>query len=69
MDIKDENREACVAEFWRYLVVANDEDKALVQALHRGSSSPLLPDGTYRQIDRNLWQFMRYFARRCETEC
>jgi hypothetical protein len=56
-----------VAEFRRYLIVANDEDKALVQALHRGSSSPLLPDGTYHPIERNLWQFVRYLARRCAT--
>ena len=68
-DIKDEDRQAYVAEFRRYLIVANDEDKALVQALHRGSSSPLLPDGTCHPIEGNLWQFMRYLARRCETGC
>ena len=68
-DVKTEDREAYVAEFRQYLIVANDEDKALVQALHRGSSSPLLPDGTYHPIERNLWQFMRYLARRCDTGC
>ena len=66
-DIKDEDREAYVAGFRRYLLVANDEDKALVQALHRGSSSPLLPQGTYHPIERNLWQFMRYLALRCDA--
>ena len=42
------------------------QDKALVEALHRGSGSPLLPLGTYHPIERNLWQFMRYLARRCQ---
>ena len=65
-DVSDEDREAYVAEFRRYLIVANDEDKALVEALHRGSSSPLLPQGTYHPIERNLWQFMRYLALRCQ---
>jgi len=65
-EVSDADREAYVAEFRRYLIVANDEDKALVEALHRGSSSPLLPQGTYHPIERNLWQFMRYLAGRCQ---
>jgi phenylpropionate dioxygenase-like ring-hydroxylating dioxygenase large terminal subunit len=52
-------------EFRRYLVVANDEDKALVEALYQGSASALLPQGTYHPIERNLWQFTRYLARVC----
>lgn len=64
-DVKAEDRQAYVDEFRRYLMVANGEDKALVEALHSGSSSPLLPRGTYHPIERNLWQFMRYLARRC----
>jgi len=66
-EVSDADREAYVAEFRRYLIVANDEDKALVEALHRGSSSPLLPQGTYHPIERNLWQFMRYLAGRCQS--
>jgi len=65
-DVDEEGRDAYVAEFKRYLLVANDEDKALVEALHRGSGSALLPRGTYHPIERNLWQFMRYLARRCQ---
>jgi len=65
VDARD--RDAYVAEFRHYLLVANDEDKALVEALHRGSSSPLLPRGSYHPIERNLWQFMRYLARRCQA--
>ena len=64
-DIDDSERESYVQEFRRYLLVANDEDKALVEALHRGSASPLLPQGSYHPIERNLWQFMRYLAVRC----
>ena len=57
--------EGWLAEFRQYMEVANGEDKALVEALHRGSSSPLLPAGTYHPIERNLWQFTRYLARVC----
>jgi choline monooxygenase len=62
-----EDRDAYLAEFRQYLLIANDEDKALVEALHRGSCSHLLPRGTYHPIERNLWQFMRYLARRCSA--
>jgi choline monooxygenase len=64
-DIETQDRDAFVAEFRHYLEVANDEDKALVEALHRGSSSPYLSRGTYHPIERNLWQFTRYLAHRC----
>jgi len=64
-DIAGADRDRYIAKFREYLTVANDEDKALVEALHRGSSSPYLPRGTYHPIERNLWQFMRYLARRC----
>ena len=30
--------------------------------------SPLLPDGTYHPIERNLWQFVRYLDRVCRQE-
>ena len=64
-DVRDEDRDAYVEEFRRYLLVANDEDKTLVEALHQGSRSPLLPRGTYHPIERNLWQFVRYLRQRC----
>ena len=64
-DVADEDRDRYVADFRQYLLVANDEDKALVEALHRGSAAPRLPRGTYHPIERNLWQFTRYLARRC----
>jgi hypothetical protein len=57
--------EAWLAKFKTYMEVANGEDKALVEALHRGSGSPILPAGTYHPIERNLWQFSRYLARVC----
>ena len=66
-DVAGRDRQAYIAEFRQYLLVANDEDKALVEALHRGSSSPLLPQGSYHPIERNLWQFTRYLAQRCVT--
>ena len=66
-DVAPDQRAAYVDDFRKYLVVANDEDKALVEALHQGSRSPLLPAGTYHPIERNLWQFMRYLAGRCRA--
>jgi hypothetical protein len=64
-DIAPASRAVWLAEFRQYLQVANNEDKALVEALHIGSRSPLLPQGAYHPIERNLWQFMRYLAQRC----
>ena len=64
-DIGDAQYESWQAEFKRYIEVANDEDKDLVQALHQGSASAILPEGTYHPIERNLWQFTRYLARVC----
>ena len=64
-DVEPDSYAEWLAEFRRYLQVANDEDKALVEALHSGSASALLPEGTYHPIERNLWQFTRYLARVC----
>ena len=64
-DVGAEEYDAWLDEFRRYMIVANDEDKILVEALHRGSGSPLLPRGTYHPIERNLWQFTRYLAGIC----
>lgn len=54
-----------LSEFVRYMDVANTEDKVLVEALHAGTKSPHLPEGTYHPIERNLWQFNKYLARCC----
>lgn len=54
-----------LAEFRSYMDIANDEDKPLVEALHKGTASPILPDGALHPIERNLWQFTRYLARVC----
>lgn len=67
-DIPDDDFDAWLADFKRYMETANDEDKALVEALHRGSASPLLPAGTYHPIERNLWQFNRYLAGACRKQ-
>ena len=64
-DVGDADYERWLAEFKDYMIIANDEDKLLVEALHRGSASPILPAGTYHPIERNLWQFTRYLARVC----
>ena len=64
-DVPETDFETWLADFKAYMEVANDEDKELVEALHRGGMSPRLPEGTYHPIERNLWQFMNYLARMC----
>lgn len=65
-DVAPEDYDAWLASFRQYLEVANEEDRELVEALHRGSSSAALPAGTYHPIERNLWQFGNYLARVCK---
>ncbi|MCP5081830.1 MAG: Rieske 2Fe-2S domain-containing protein [Alphaproteobacteria bacterium] len=64
-DIAEEEYDGWLAGFKDYMDIANDEDKVLVEALYKGSASPLLPAGTYHPIERNLWQFVRYLNRVC----
>ena len=64
-DVEEADYDDWLEQFRDYMIVANDEDKVLVEALHRGSASPRLPDGTYHPIERNPWQFMRYLAGIC----
>jgi len=66
-DVPDDGYDTWLKEFHTYMDIANEEDKALVEALHRGTRSPLLPDGTYHPIERNLWQFVQYLTRVCCT--
>ena len=65
-DVDEEEFDQWLVDYKQYLEVANEEDRTLVEALHRGSSSPLLPTGTYHPIERNLWQFGNYLARVCK---
>jgi len=65
-DVDASEYETWLGRFREYMEVANGEDKTLVEALHRGSMSPLLPQGTYHPVERNLWQFQRYLAGVCQ---
>ena len=67
-DVAPEDHDEWLARFRQYLEVANEEDRELVEALHRGSSSSVLPAGTYHPIERNLWQFGNYLARACAAK-
>ena len=62
-DVAPENYDAWLAQLSDYMDIANDEDKILVEALYKGSASPLLPRGTFHPIERNLWQFIRFLNR------
>lgn len=64
-EVPDAGYATWLADFRAYMDVANGEDKPLVEALHAGTASPLLPTGTLHPIERNLWQFTRYLARVC----
>ena len=66
-DVTEADYEQWRADFKHYIDVANGEDKALVEVLHRGSASPILPDGNYHPIERNLWQFTCYLNRLCNS--
>jgi phenylpropionate dioxygenase-like ring-hydroxylating dioxygenase large terminal subunit len=65
-DVGEADFDDWLAQFKHYMEVANGEDKILVEALHLGSASPILPGGAYHPIERNLWQFTNYLAGRCK---
>lgn len=67
-DVPDTEYDTWLADFKAYMDVANGEDKPLVEALHAGTASPLLPDGLLHPIERNLWQFTRYLSRVCNAQ-
>ena len=67
-DISPDDHADWLAQLGTYMNVANDEDKVLVEALHRGTASTVLPEGTLHPIERNLWQFTRYLARVCNND-
>ncbi len=67
-DVSEAEYDEWLGQFRNYIDVANDEDKILVEALHIGTGSPILPGGTYHPIERNLWQFSRYLARVCGAD-
>ena len=66
-DISPDDYDKWLDDLRTYMNVANDEDKVLVEALHTGTASTVLPHGTYHPIERNLWQFTRYLARMCKV--
>lgn len=64
-DVPASAYEAWLSDFKAFMDTANGEDKPLVEALHKGSASPLLPTGILHPIERNIWQFTRYLAKTC----
>ena len=64
-EIPDDKYDEWLLDMETYMDTANGEDKLLVEALHKGSMSPVLPRGTYHPLERNLWQFTKYLARVC----
>ena len=62
-DINKDDLDLWLKEKINYMNTANDEDRALVEALHKGSQSNRLPKGIYHPIEKNLWQFMQYLTK------
>lgn len=67
-DISAEQYDQWVTDFRTYIDIANAEDKVLVEALHQGTRSPLKPTGTYHPLEKNLYQFVRYLAKRMSDQ-
>jgi len=61
-DISAEDYDGWLSQMASYINTANDEDRALVEGLYRGSASYKLPQGTLHPIERNLWQFIKYLS-------
>jgi len=66
-DIPSHKYKNWLSELSKYMDTANDEDKILVQALHQGSASVILPRGTLHPIEKNLWQFTKYLYKICNV--
>jgi choline monooxygenase len=58
-DISAENYDCWLSQMASYINTANNEDRALVEGLYRGSASYKLLQGTLHPIERNLLQFIR----------
>jgi phenylpropionate dioxygenase-like ring-hydroxylating dioxygenase large terminal subunit len=66
-DVPDAEYDSWLSAFKDYMDIANGEDRPVVEALYRGTASPILPGGALHPIERNIWQFIRYLDRMCGT--
>jgi choline monooxygenase len=66
-DVHEEEYDDWLDAFKDYMDTANAEDKPIVEALHQGTASPILPRGVLHPIERNIWQFIRYLDRVCRA--
>ncbi|MBX2870181.1 MAG: Rieske 2Fe-2S domain-containing protein [Acidiferrobacterales bacterium] len=64
-DIPENDYQRWIRDFETYMDVANEEDKEIVEALQIGTASPTLPQGSLHPLERNLWQFNQYLAKKC----
>ena len=63
-EIPKDSYDSWLQEMINYMGDANEEDRALVKGLFRGSASTKLTKGTLHPIEKNLWQFMRYLSKK-----
>ncbi len=66
-DVGDAGRAAWLAQLRGFMDAANDEDKPVIEALHRGTA--MTPGaGRYHPIERNLWNFACYLERMFKSD-
>ncbi len=58
------NREAHIAEVMRLLHQVNSEDQPIVENVFRSTRSPEAGQGPLSYLERNVWQFGKYLARK-----
>ena len=46
------------------LRAVNDEDKAVITGIRRGVNFSGAPQGRLSYLERNVWEFGRYYSRR-----
>jgi phenylpropionate dioxygenase-like ring-hydroxylating dioxygenase large terminal subunit len=61
--MSETQRSELIAKVSSFMDTANDEDLPLVEALFAGTQSTLSPSGHFHAIERNVWDFARYFDR------
>ncbi len=58
------DRDAIVKPYDELLRAVNDEDKAVISGIRRGVNFAGAPQGRLSYLERNVWEFGRYYSRR-----
>jgi phenylpropionate dioxygenase-like ring-hydroxylating dioxygenase large terminal subunit len=58
------DRDAIVKPYDELLRAVNEEDKAIISGIRRGVNFSANPQGRLSYLERNVWEFGRYYSRR-----